>query len=250
VVDISGLRQVTMNTLKTDATLMRPTSAIRWRSEPRRGGTNRRFVGENPPSGAQIYYALGKKAEKASLKILDVDGKTVRELSAPSEPGFHRVAWNLARVAPQQRGEGEAVAGPGGGRGPAGGGGGRGGPGGGRRGGGGAGGGGAAQPPAGGAATPQQPPAGGGAPGAQPGGGGGGRGGFGGGFGGFGGGGQLVAPGNYRIVLTVDGKEYSQSLRVEADPSAPTSSDIAGGEEEIIDEEEVKKDEMPARKDG
>jgi hypothetical protein len=27
----------------------------------------------------------------------------------------------------------------------------------------------------------------------------------------------------YRVVLTVDGKEFIQSLRVEADPSAPTS---------------------------
>jgi photosystem II stability/assembly factor-like uncharacterized protein len=248
VVDISGLRQINPEVLKADATLMRPTLAIRWRSEPRRGGTNRRFVGENPPNGAQIYYALGKKAEKASLKIVDVDGKTVRELTASTEPGFHRVLWNLSRAPQAQRPEGGpgASAGPGGGRGgAAGAGGGRGGFGG-RRGGGGAGAGtGAQQPPTGTAGATQQPPGGAETPVTQPGGG---RGGFG-GPGGFGGGGQPVPPGTYRVLLTVDGKEYSQTLRVEADPSAPTSGDIAGdgdSEEAELIEEEM----STVRKDG
>jgi hypothetical protein len=35
----------------------------------------------------------------------------------------------------------------------------------------------------------------------------------------------------YRVVLTVDGKEFSQSVRVEADPTGPTADIITGGEE-------------------
>jgi photosystem II stability/assembly factor-like uncharacterized protein len=234
VVDVSGLRQITSDALKGPATLMRPTSAIRWRSEPRRGGTNRRFVGENPASGAQIYYALGKKAEKASLKIVDHEGKTVRELTASTEPGFHRVVWNLSRAAQGQRpGEGGGAGGPGGGRGGAGGG---------RRGGAGG-----TQPPGGASGGATQPPAGAETPATQPGGGRGGFGGFGGGAGG-----AAVPTGNYRVILTVDGKEYAQSLRVEADPSSPTTGDIAGDGDDIIeieaekDKEEIKVD----RKDG
>ena len=50
--------------------------------------------------------------------------------------------------------------------------------------------------------SPRRPPAGGG------------RGGF---------GGRPVSPGTYRVVLTVDGKELAQALRVEADPDAPAS---------------------------
>ncbi len=73
---------------------------------------------------------------------------------------------------------------------------------------------------------------------------GGGGGGFGGGGGGFGGGGGLrpVPPGMYRIVLTVDGKEYAQSVRVEPDPNTPpgeiASADAQEQEEAEMDEED------------
>ena len=41
--------------------------------------------------------------------------------------------------------------------------------------------------------------------------------------------------GTYRVILTVDGQEFAQTLRVEADPAVPTF--IAAPEaERIIDE--------------
>jgi hypothetical protein len=43
-----------------------------------------------------------------------------------------------------------------------------------------------------------------------------------------------VPPGSYRIVLTVDGKEYTQSIRVEGE--APT---FVGGFVEDDEEEEM-----------
>src|SRR5439155_12027877 len=199
VVDISGLRQIKAATLTATAQLMKPTTAIRWRPEPSRGRTNRRFVGENPPDGVQLFYLLGKKAEKASLKIVDPEGKTVRTLTASREPGLHRMVWNLRRAPERQPGAGGPGAGAAGGRVRAG----------------------------GGAETPQQPPGSGGPPGGATGG----RGG--GGFGGFGGGrAPAVAPGDYRVVLVVDGQEFAQALRVEADPTAP-NGDVIADEEEI-----------------
>jgi hypothetical protein len=40
--------------------------------------------------------------------------------------------------------------------------------------------------------------------------------------------GTPVNPGNYRVVLTVDGKEYAQGLRVEADPTLNGTAVAAG----------------------
>lgn len=99
--DVSALRQLTRETMKAKATLLKPVSAIRFHREAGRGGTNRRFVGQNPPRGAAIYVALGEKPEKAALKILDYDGTTVYESNLTTEPGLHRVAWSMTRPAPR-----------------------------------------------------------------------------------------------------------------------------------------------------
>ncbi|HTU89473.1 MAG TPA: PDZ domain-containing protein, partial [Gemmataceae bacterium] len=117
IVDVTPLRQMKPEILKADVTLYKSATAMRWRREPTRGtpyGTgNHRFIGENPPAGAQIYYSLAKKAEKMQLKIVDYTGRTVRELPLQKEQmavGLHRVTWDLGRGARQARG-------PGGGRG-------------------------------------------------------------------------------------------------------------------------------------
>jgi photosystem II stability/assembly factor-like uncharacterized protein len=162
VLDATPLRQMKPETLKADATLYRPATAMRWRREPTRGtpygAGNHRFSGQNPPSGAQIYYSLAKKAEKVQVKIVDYAGQTVRELPVKKEQttaGLHRLTWELVRGSGQRQGP--------------------------RRG-----------------PTP-------------------------------------VAPGMYRVVLTVDGKESTQGLRVENDPLLKTTNLIA---EEDEDEEE------------
>jgi membrane-associated protease RseP (regulator of RpoE activity) len=181
VMDITPLRQMTASALKAKAQLYEPNVAVRWNLGPERGSSygigSRRFNGENPPPGAHIYYSLTSKADKFTLKVTDVTGKTVRELSGSRDPGLHRVTWDLRGTAP------------------------------------------------GGAAPTGRGPRGGGAGGGG-GGGGGGRG-PGGGFGGFA---PIVSPGIYRVVLTVDGQEFSQAVRVEADPSI-TGLLIAGDEE-------------------
>jgi photosystem II stability/assembly factor-like uncharacterized protein len=204
VVDVTPLRQIKAATLKAPATLFRPAAAVRWRTEPERGSIygsgSRHFVGANPPAGPQIYYALTAKAGKVNVKVVDYTGKTVRELTGKTEPGLHKVEW-------VQRGPGR---------------GGRQGGGGGRQGGGGFGGPGGLQnrlnllgtvtgP---GVLTVQL--------GGRPG-------------GGRPGGGLLPIPGMYRVVLTVDGKEFTETLRVEADPVAPTP--LIAAEEEIDDDD-------------
>ena len=76
---------------------------VRWRSEPERdsfyGTGARHFIGQNPPAGCAIFYSLSRKADKATLKILDFAGKQVRELKAETSPGLHAAIWNMTRFA-------------------------------------------------------------------------------------------------------------------------------------------------------
>jgi photosystem II stability/assembly factor-like uncharacterized protein len=228
LLDVTPLRQVNKEVLAAAAHLFQPKTAARHRTEPSHGGTTRRYAGQNPPNGAQLYYSLGAKAEKVSLKVVDYTGKTVRELASSGSPGLHRVVWNLdmapARPAAAgntaETGAAPEAAGARGNRG--------------NRGGGArqaaqaanqrpgdttGQGQGPVQPPGGGEGvtesgeTPQRP------------GGGGGRGGF---------GGQPVAPGMYRVVLIVDGKELAQPLRVEGETTTPTP--IIADEDDLIDD--------------
>lgn len=113
VLDVTPLRQMKKDTLKAEAMLYRPATAMRWRREPTRGtpygSGDHRFVGQNPPSGAQIYFSLAKKAEKVQVKIVDYAGQPARELAVKKEQtaaGLHRVTWDLARGAREPRGRG------------------------------------------------------------------------------------------------------------------------------------------------
>ncbi len=176
VLDATPLRQMKPETLKAEATLYRPATAMRWRREPTRGSPygigNHLFVGQNPPGGAQIYYSLTKQAQKAQLKIVDYTGKAVRELPLKKEdltPGLHRASWDLVRG---------GGAGPGQGM---------------RR--------------------------------------------------------RLLnptTPGMYRVVLTLDGKEYEQGLRVENDPQLKSANILAdeGEDEDDGDDEDEEEREM------
>ncbi len=53
------------------------------------------FAGQNPVSGALITYALGPGGGEATLRVTTADGRVVRELAVPSDPGMHRVNWDL-----------------------------------------------------------------------------------------------------------------------------------------------------------
>ncbi len=97
--DITPLRQMSPQVIAAAAHLYQPNTVVRRTAEPSRqsmyGTGHRRYYGTNPPRSAQIYFSLSKKVEKASVKIVDYSGRTVRELAAPTEPGLHLVAWDL-----------------------------------------------------------------------------------------------------------------------------------------------------------
>jgi photosystem II stability/assembly factor-like uncharacterized protein len=207
VLDVTPLRQTTKAILKDPAHLYRPIAAVRWASEPRRGQTMRRFVGQNPSAAMTFDYVLTKPAEKIALKVVDVEGATVRELRAEREPGLHRIAWDLGRtpIAAPRGGRPTSPAATAGGGAPA------------------------------AAETPTRPPGSAetesGEPATPP------RGGF--------GRARPVSPGTYRVVLTVDGKELTTVVQVEPDPSAPLTEIAAGSDDEWDDEAEVEESEGP-----
>jgi photosystem II stability/assembly factor-like uncharacterized protein len=62
---------------------------------------DRSFSEPNPRAGAAVTYlvAPNTNAAAATLSIADAQGKVVRELSAPSAPGIHRVYWDLRHAA-------------------------------------------------------------------------------------------------------------------------------------------------------
>ncbi|MBI1916309.1 MAG: PDZ domain-containing protein [Planctomycetes bacterium] len=101
ILDVTALQQVTSHAVSAKARLYRPVSAVRWAMEPSRGRTNRRFVGDNPPQGAVLFYSLTEKAQAAGIKVVDIDGKTVREIKAEAEPGLHKLVWDLTGEPPR-----------------------------------------------------------------------------------------------------------------------------------------------------
>jgi hypothetical protein len=109
--DVSGLRQLKPENVGKEIAFFDPVDVTRWRSDPGRGGTNRSFAGQNPSSGAKLWYALPNKAEKVVARIENIDGELINEVTAKAEPGLHVISWDLTQT---NRDQGR---GPGGGQG-------------------------------------------------------------------------------------------------------------------------------------
>ncbi|MFO0877536.1 MAG: PDZ domain-containing protein [Gemmataceae bacterium] len=99
ILDVSALRQLKPATVRSNATLYAPPTAVRWRRELTRGtiygSGHREYFADNPQPGAAIYYSLAKKVGDLRLEVQDVTGKRLTTLPVKNEPGLHRVMWNL-----------------------------------------------------------------------------------------------------------------------------------------------------------
>ena len=106
VIDIASLRQMKPDAMKAKATLFAPATAVRWKTgsggESPYSSSDRKFVGQNPRSGATIEYLLTKPAEKLTIKVVDVNGKSIIDFpKAEKTADYHRVVWP---VGPGSRG--------------------------------------------------------------------------------------------------------------------------------------------------
>jgi photosystem II stability/assembly factor-like uncharacterized protein len=97
VLDVTALRQITPDNVHGSPSLYKPNTVTRYPPQPGRGRTGRRYLGENPRTGAPIFYSLPAKAQKATLRIVDIDGVEAARLTASTAPGLHKAMWDLTR---------------------------------------------------------------------------------------------------------------------------------------------------------
>ncbi|MFH0946349.1 MAG: PDZ domain-containing protein [Planctomycetota bacterium] len=93
--DVTPLRQLSREAVADDFRLLEPNNAVYFRPEPRRGGTLRRFEGENPKEGAELFYSFAKEQNGATLKVENALGETLREFDVDRAAGLHSVRWDL-----------------------------------------------------------------------------------------------------------------------------------------------------------
>jgi photosystem II stability/assembly factor-like uncharacterized protein len=193
--DISPLQQMTPAVQQSEAHLFQSRPAIQWLSiQPQHGGGNLAFQGQNPTRNAIInYYVSDKVTGNVDFSITDVAGTGTCTGSFPARAGISRVEWAMRWGAPAPAAQPGAPPAAGRGAGGAG------------AGGGGQGRGGGGAPAACLSVANTGAPAGG-------------RGGGGGGGGRGGGGAGRVAPGIYKITMTANGKTYSNTITLRADP--------------------------------
>ena len=101
--DVTALRAVSAKVLNEASTLLKPATVIRWRRQPSRGRTNRRYVGQNPAPGSELWYTIANKCEKVAIRIENIRGAKVAELKGNPALGLHSVQWNLQQAAARGR---------------------------------------------------------------------------------------------------------------------------------------------------
>jgi hypothetical protein len=104
--DITPLQQLNEKILGSEAYLFEVRPGVPWLQDvtlSRFAGGQKRFVGQNPQPGTAIsYYLKAAAPEEIKITISDFDGKVIRNLTGPGEPGLQRVQWNLRGNPPQR----------------------------------------------------------------------------------------------------------------------------------------------------
>jgi hypothetical protein len=108
--DISALQQMNEKTLAADVHLFDIRTGMLWNNDitmSRFIGGQKLFRGENAPTGTALSYYL-KTAPTGDVKITisDITGKVVRTVTATKAAGLNRVQWNLRGDAPLGLGRG------------------------------------------------------------------------------------------------------------------------------------------------
>ncbi|MEM1068765.1 MAG: PDZ domain-containing protein [Planctomycetota bacterium] len=97
--DVSVLRSLDSRTIAEKNMFFPPQDVVRWRSAPRRGGTSRRYVGQNPASGAGFWYWMSEDAESVAFRVKSIEGNVISELKGDPKKGLRQVRWNLTQTA-------------------------------------------------------------------------------------------------------------------------------------------------------
>ncbi|MCW5947340.1 MAG: hypothetical protein KIT74_09965 [Fimbriimonadales bacterium] len=114
IADLTPLRQLSPRVMEKDVHLFRPTRALAFNYisnmfDPFQG--HRRYLGENPPDGASIYYYTKGAGLEVKIEIINSLGEAIAELQGPKNAGINVVRWNLRVRAQQGRPAGVVPAG-------------------------------------------------------------------------------------------------------------------------------------------
>lgn len=97
--DITGLEQLTPETMAKPAVLLQPRPATGFYLVDRGGmWGDDEFGVKNPPLGANLnYFVKERNVDGAKIEIKDSEKRKVRELKGPADAGLNRVTWDLTR---------------------------------------------------------------------------------------------------------------------------------------------------------
>jgi photosystem II stability/assembly factor-like uncharacterized protein len=95
--DLSALRQLQPETVRSAAYLFRPRRVYRasFNGGGGNGSAGNHPTGANPPSGGVVYYWLSQPRQDVTLDFLDSQGKVIRSFSSRQDP---RVATDSVRA--------------------------------------------------------------------------------------------------------------------------------------------------------
>ncbi|QKX06323.1 hypothetical protein HN014_15855 [Aquimarina sp. TRL1] len=102
--DISPLRQINQSMLQKNVHFFdSKPMVIKEEGGFGGGSTELQFVGDNPPSNAQIIYYLKKRHTfgKMKLEIADMNGNVLVDLTPGKSKGINIVSWNYRTKAPK-----------------------------------------------------------------------------------------------------------------------------------------------------
>jgi hypothetical protein len=105
--DYSALRDVTPQAMREETRLFSLRDPYQFNELSQVGAAWGDIATPNPPYGAIFTYNVGRAPDgdtKLALNITDETGKQIRRVNLPSEPGLHRVAWDLRGEAPPAQG--------------------------------------------------------------------------------------------------------------------------------------------------
>ncbi len=102
--DLAPLQEMASDGALQQAThLFEPATATEWFLHQDWPFWGEAYEAEDPPYGARIRYWLAERAsDEATLTISAMDGRTVRTLTGPGEPGLHEVVWDLREGLPAE----------------------------------------------------------------------------------------------------------------------------------------------------
>ncbi len=96
IADIDLLKQLSDVVLKSPTHLFTPNSVVRWRRSPSRGSSGtRRFIGENPIAGANIFYLNNSDVGQVEFVVRDIEGTKLKTMTGTTERGLQFVNWDF-----------------------------------------------------------------------------------------------------------------------------------------------------------